>query len=383
MTNPTDKVLSAIKKVYSDLNTRRSFDSNPLADLSLLENGLALITNPISSKYHEAIVNRILVSYHKAKAEQKNVPPAYKPGGEWDIDIKTRRANYLKALADNDIPSLSNLLKNFFRNSGAAGLLSYAYHQDIIDGNASRKRRFVNCILQDFTVWKDFVDNADVGNLSVPPIGNPWGYIIEGNLITSNSCRHHYYASHVKNLLIDVRRPVVAEIGGGYGGLAHYLLSSVKPCKYIDFDLPEVLLVAQYYLMNAFPEKKILLFGETEGMDISFNTLDKYDIILMPNFQLPRLAPDSADLFINVGSLSEMDYSTIEEYLSQITRICKLYFFHDNSEDAEPKGGGHIEVPASKFPISKNAFKRIYKSKSLWATSERYREYLYQTLKGS
>jgi len=382
MFNLTSKVFSAVNEVYSTLNTLRNFASNPLADLSLLGEGLASHPNPVDNEYHEAMVNRLFVSYHKVKLAQRTTPLAYKPGGAWEPDIKTRRADYLKALNDNDISSLSNLLKNFFRNSGVAGLWVYGYYQDIVNGSTLRKKWFVNCILHDLATWKDFVDGADVSNLSVPPVGNPWGYIVKGNLILPLACRHHYYASHINNLLADIKCPIVAEIGGGFGGFAYYLLSSGKPCKYINFDLPEVLLIAQYYLMNAFPEKKALLFGEIEDINISLDVIDCYDMILMPNFELPRLAPDSVDLFVNTNSLSEMEYHTVEEYISQVARTCKLYFFHENSDREIPKGAGHVEVPSSKFPIPDDAFKRIYKSNSLWGGGGgRYREHLYQRFK--
>lgn len=382
MINLRNKVRLSVKKAYSVLNTIKSFKSNPLADLSFLQEGLAAHTNPIDSQYHEYLVNRILISYQKAKAEQESVPLAYKPGGEWDEDIKTRRANYLKVLRNNDIPSLSELLKNFFRNSGMAGLSAYGYYQDIVNGSTYKKKWFVTRILQDLATWNDFVDNADISSLSAPLTGNPWGYLVESNLIMPVSCPYHYYANHVKNLLADIDIPTVAEIGGGFGGFGYYLLSSGKPYKYINFDLPEVLLIAQYYLMNEFSEKKILLFAETKGNNISLDIIDQYDVILMPNFQLPRLASDSVDLFINTGSLSEMDYHTVEEYISQIVRTCKLYFFHDNSDREVPKGGEHIEVPSSKFPIPRGAFQRIYKSNSLWGTAGgRYREHLYRRLK--
>lgn len=374
-------MLNLAIKVFSIVRPLIIFRANPLADLSLLERAMVNCPNPIDNQCHEAIVERVLTAYKEAKVAQKDVPLAYRPGGEWDEDIKTRRASYLKVLNDNDISGLSHLLKNFFRNSGVAGLWTYDYYPEIARAGTLKKKEFVNDILQDFSTWEDLVDNADINSVSAPPIGNPWGYIIQGALILPNSFRHHYYASHVLNLLADTRNPVVAEIGGGYGGFAYYLLSSGKPVKYINFDLPEVLLVQSYYLLNAFKGKKFLLFGETNDTNISSDIISSYDLILMPNFQLPALASNSVDLFINTDSLSEMDYHTIEEYISQIVRTCKLYFLHSNSDREIPKGSGHIEVPASKFPIPDDAFKRIYKFRSLWGGGgNRFRQYLYQRL---
>ena len=175
---------------------------------------------------------------------------------------------------------------------------------------------------------------------------------------------------------------MVAEIGGGFGGCAYFLLSGRDPCRYVNFDLPEILMIEQYYLMSAFPEKKFLLYGEHQ---IDFRrALQSYDVILAPNFELPNLPDDSVDFFINTGSLSEMDYATVKEYIDQIARTCRLYFFHDNSDRAVPKSGGHTEVPSSQFPISERSFKRIYKARSPWVgMGDRMREHLYRRLSPS
>ena len=172
---------------------------------------------------------------------------------------------------------------------------------------------------------------------------------------------------------------VAAEIGGGFGGFAYFLLSAMERCHYINFDLPEILLMEQYYLMSAFPKKKFLLYGEDQ---VEFRcALESYDVILMPNFELPKLPDASVDFFINTGSLSEMEYDTIEGYIRQIARTCRLYFFHDNSDQAV-LNGRHVEVPASHFPIPEETFRKIYKAKSPWVGmgEPRMRAHLYRRL---
>ena len=362
--------------IYTVLRILDNFESNECANLSFLEEGMKEHQNSIDDNYHENIVKNLANSYRRAKDMQRNVPLVYTPGGEWKELIKTRRAEYLDALNSDNTSKLSNLLKNFFRNSGIDGLSGY--YSEIADVNIIGKKEYIVTILKSYEIWKDFI-GSDLKNVSAPLIGNPWGYYIGENLIMRYSFRHHYFASLVKNLLADIDNPVVAEIGGGYGGFAYYLLKEKDNLTYINFDLPEILLISSYYLMNAFPDKKILLFEEAPIEKISLETIHSYDIILLPNFELPKLENNSVDLFINTGSLSEMDFLTIKEYISQIARTCKRYFFHENSDRKEFKAGGHIEVPAAQFPIPNNLFKRIYKYPSL-LTTERYSEYLYERI---
>jgi putative sugar O-methyltransferase len=373
-------ILRVLSKVYRSLEVKKKFSSNPLASVNFLNEGL--LCREIDNEHHKEIIKRIVSSYHLAKADQSKTTLPYKPGGAWKEDMEDRRAEYLKALNAKDFDRLSELLRNFFRNSGVAGMWNHGYFQDIHNASMQKRKKFINDILDDYNTVIDFVDNFDISSLKIPSVGNPWGYSIQETLVSPTACRHYYYANHAHNLLHGISAPVVCEIGGGFGGFAYYLLSSGKKVKYINFDLPEALLIQQYFLMSSFPDKQFLLYGEiAEHQTISEDVIDKYDMILMPNFALPNVTDKVADLFINTGSLSEMDYHTVEEYISQISRITKKYFFHDNSDEPSLNTSGHIEVVSSKFPIPGAIFKRIYKSASLWGGGgTRYREHLYQRI---
>jgi putative sugar O-methyltransferase len=353
------------------------FGTDPLADLSALDAGLANRSAVLEESEERRIVDRILAAYDKAHTDQKGVLPAYQLGGEWDYVIGAQRQEYLTALVQSDVGEISRLLRNFFRNSGASGLVPLDAYSAIGRTRTRRKRSFVRLLLQDYQAWRDLTANTDPEELRIPTIGNPWGYFINKRLVIPGICRNHYFAHQASALLSDVPgAPTVAEIGGGYGGFACFLLSTPGRYVYVNFDLPEILLIEQYYLMAAFPEKKFLLYGEEEP-ELG-RALESYDVILMPNFELPKLPDDSVDLFINTGSLSEMDYATVEEYVAQIARTCRLYFFHENSDRAVRKAGGHFEVPSSCFPIPETTFRRIYKAKAPWAGyGDRLWEHLY------
>ncbi len=250
------------RKADTLLNSTVLFRTDPLANLSALEAGLAPRTAAVEERAEKRIVERILAAYHEAKADQKGVPPAYKPGGEWDHGIKTTRQEYLTALERRDVGDLSRLLRNFFRNSGANGLLTLGQYAETAAASARRKRWFVHCLLQDYATWKELTGNTNPRAVAAPTVGNAWGYFIDKQLVMPGACRHSYFAHRAYALLCDLPgSPVVAEIGGGFGGFAYFLLSALDRCRYVDFDLPEILLLQQYYLMSAFPEKRFLLYG--------------------------------------------------------------------------------------------------------------------------
>jgi len=145
------------------------------------------------------------------------------------------------------------------------------------------------------------------------------------------------------------------------GLFCYFLMKRMNRPVYIDFDLPENLLVESYFLSMAFPEKRILYYRGSDQA-ITRQTLADYDIILMPNFMLPALEDQSVDLFINTISFSEMEYATIAEYLKQIERTCRKYFYHENLADFN---FSYKSYPVDLFPIPET-FREIMTAASRW-----------------
>src|SRR6266478_5998033 len=276
------------RRVDNLFNSTVLFGIDPLADLSALEAGLVPQIADVDERAENRIVERILAAYWKAKSDQKGAPRLYQPYGEWGDVIKTTRGEYLAVLERSDSLELSRLLRDFFRNYGADGLLTTGYFPEIARASTRKKRAFICAILQDYSSWKDLTGNSNPRALAAPAIGNPWGYLIDKQLVMPGACRHNYFAHQACALLSDIRGvPVVAEIGGGFGGVAYFLLSMMDKCRYIDFDLPEILLLEQYYLMSAFPKKKFLLYGEHQ---VEFRcALESYDVILMPELRVAEI----------------------------------------------------------------------------------------------
>lgn len=329
-----------------------------------------------SGRQSLAITKRLIPVYHGQKEFQDKIPSPYRLGGAWQEEINTRRQEYLKALNENDAEGLNSLLSNLFRNSGIAGLWSIAYLDKIANGSIFVKIKFVREILRNFINWRNLVD-ADIKELEIPLTGNPWGYLLGATLVLPNSFSHHYCANRMKHLFADSKRPIICEIGGGYGGFAYYLSKTLHSSVYINFDLPEVLLICSYYLAMNLPYKKVLLFDK-QMFGKPLPDLNNFDIVLMPNYMLPFLADKSVDAVINTHSLSEMDYQTIEEYLRQIDRITRRYFFHINSDETALNTGGHKEIKSSTFPIDKKRWKNVYTALDPFSESARNKEYLYE-----
>jgi len=98
--------------------------------------------------------------------------------------------------------------------------------------------------------------NVPVSVLEKPANGNPYGYRMGESMVYVGAEYHYYYAEKIRMLLKKRENPIVMELGGGFGGMAYYLMRDVPHGTYIGVDLPENAALQAYYLLSSFPDKK-------------------------------------------------------------------------------------------------------------------------------
>ena len=316
------------------------------------------VSPPLTKEQQYSLIERLLNSYNLAQKQMQKVTEEYKVGENWFNLLKGTRKKFYETVENGDVSELTHLLNNFFRNCMSTA----------IGGDESTYKTFEKTIpiypylTKYFKVWKYSVkDMTPMKELAMPSIGNPFGYKVDGACINISCFLNHYRAVYISHLAKEEEMAVIGEIGGGYGGFAYYLLKQQEDKLYIGFDIPENLIISSYYLSMAFPEKRILLYENPDTI-LNKDSFNNYDIILMPNFMLPKLEDLSVDIFVNTISMSEMDYSTITEYFHQIERCCKKYFYHENLAHAPFDYKGY---PASVFPEMKS-FKEMMACPSRW-----------------
>jgi putative sugar O-methyltransferase len=349
-------------------------------DDKALEFGLKECPEIIESNKYLDIIKQIIALYKLIKKEQKDISKIYFPDGEWQVYINERFDLY-DSLLNNNIEEVYNIFKNFWRNKLGPIVSQYAYFSDLTNGSEEKKERFKKLMSRDYTIWQALYLNEKLENLSVPRIGNPWGYSINNYLIIPQAFRFHNHCKQISNILIDYQKSVWAELGGGYGGTCYYYFKNNPNTNvtYINFDLPETLVIAAYYLLRTLPERKILLYYSKTPITRKF--IEQYDIILMPNYAIEELENNSVDLFLNAFSLSEMPYNVISNYISHIERVTSGYFLHNNMDRKGIVNRGFERIPCSDYPINSKKFKLLYKKFDLFQGYEGdYREYLYQKI---
>jgi hypothetical protein len=172
--------------------------------------------------------------------------------------------------------------------------------------------------------------------LTYPRHGNQPGAIIDDCFVGVGSFDNQHYTSQLLGLVARLKRPAIGELGGGSGRFAYFLLREFEQFSYVDFDLPEVLVCAAYYLIKTFPGKRTLLYGEQPLKTVS---LSDYDLVFLPPWQIETLRDCSIDLFLNKNSLGEMSRDTASHHLAHIARSSHR-FFHLNHEYIPQTGDG-------------------------------------------
>lgn len=303
------------------------------------------------------IIDEVYEAYNKAYLKYPDLDEKYQTGENWRHFMEGSRPNFYSAIQRVDKKSLSDLLQNFFRNELTGGTFGGKEGYDDFCSRNFEPRELRSY----FNVWKHCVPDTPIQELDNPRVGNPYGLSVNGALINSNSFCNHYRSVFLSRLISNIDKPVIAELGAGFGGLAYYLSKDNSDLTYINFDLPENLMVSSYYLKSIFPDKKIKLYdGLSEPL--SREELQEYDLVLLPHFCLPRLTNLSIDLFVNTISLSEMDFLNIETYFKEIHRVTRQYFYHENMLD---NGAGYKYFPTSVFPELAD-YKLLMNAPSRW-----------------
>lgn len=317
---------------------------------------------PINSSEEKLIVERIFNAYKKMKLAQLNDNELYKPATIWQNHLDKSYSYLLDGIKENDINKFHFFLTNF------GAWKTYHGIESNVLLNAKNKtflgRHYLKNVLfhQNLELWSWFYNsNKPFSALTYPRYGNQLGAHIKDNngsqiFFGSGSFFNEIYGSILTNLVDDIRRPVIADLGGGYGKLAYFTLRDLEDFCFIDFDLPETICLAAYYLMKVWPNKKVLLFGEA---DFDISAFNKYDMIFMPSSMIERLEPNSIDLFVNKNSLGEMNSDAAVNYIKYISLSTK-YFFHMN-HDIYPNiyDDGKRGLLGYEYPINSEEFKLI------------------------
>jgi putative sugar O-methyltransferase len=315
--------LSARKFIY---HSERHFRGDARYELQSVTDGFV---SRIDERIDDtALLERICTAYTRAVESQRSAPDTYNASSWWEEVRRGNLSPVMQALSTHNIAALRTMYRNFFRDPCSVGLVGRPLNlAKAYSGGKLRDvhRRFLlSDTLYRVDHWKTQMgDGFTLHDLAGPDVGNPLGVVLDGVLVSSGAEYQHYCAQQICRLS-GSEKITVAEIGGGFGGMAYYLLRDRPGVTYLDFDMPESIALTSYYLLKAFPKLNFLLYGEAELREAT----EAADVILMPTFELTKMPEKSVDAVFSSHAMSDISHAAIEAYLSDITRMTKKYFLY-------------------------------------------------------
>jgi putative sugar O-methyltransferase len=313
---------------------------------------------------------RLVAAYRASKIEGAHAAAPFQVRGMWKEWVDVNYHKLGAALDRGDLAGLGALLENYSREDFAAG-----FGGGHIEHRHYRNSPFARFYIQ--SVWAAHRDRLaatgfDLREVHAPFVGNPAGLRLNGEVITVDTFRHVHHAREMLDLVRDVERPTIVEIGGGDGGQAYQAvrLAGTKRVRYLVFDLPEIAVVSAFLLLSSLPDKKVVLYGEPGADELAQGD---FDVAVLPHFAAGRLPPRSVDVFFNSCSFGEMDSASSREYLRIAESACRGWFLHINHdtrfEYRSPDGSVSRNVLGSEL-VPDQRFRRIYKKPRIFSLPE-------------
>jgi len=316
-------------KTYFDVKlfpyrSRLRYRSDPRYRLQNVTDGF--VSRLDNSRDDEELLERICAAYIKAAEHQETAQKTYQPSRWWTEQRQERLQPVTQALRKRDIPALRLMYSNFYRDLCSAGLVARA-GMPWANGRGEMKNIDRHFYLGDSLCGIDHWKERTAGRFAIvdlagPNIGNPFGVMVDGTLVRFEAPYQHYCAYRLSSLL-DAGPATVSEIGGGFGGMAYFLLRDRQPLTYFDFDLPETIALASYFLMKAFPSLTFLLYGEKE---MTAEEIARANVVLMPLFQIGRMKPQSVDVAFSSFAVTSVAAELMSDYVEDICRITRRHF---------------------------------------------------------
>lgn len=143
------------------------------------------------------------------------------------------------------------------------------------------------------------------------------------------------------------KRLIFMVIGDGYGFLSSLIKSTFPDSTIVLVDIGKTLLFQAFYCQKAHPE------CIHSGIDEEYD-LETTDFLYCPTEHLEKIEMFNYDVAINIASMQEMNFQTIERYFSFLRRNCNIdnLFYCCNRELKVLPGGEVVEF--KKYPWDDN-----------------------------
>lgn len=159
-----------------------------------------------------------------------------------------------------------------------------------------------------------------------PEIGNPFRVRCGGKLLSQDLATSIIECNVLATLTDGVPAPRIAEIGAGYGRVAHTYASALAG-QYFIFDIPPALGVAQWYLEQTLGRDRVFRFRHFERIEEIHGEVDQVCVALFTPNQIRKFPDGYFDVTLSISSLPEMRQDQVDLYLAESQRLSRGHIF--------------------------------------------------------
>ena len=293
------------------------------------------------------LCQRLIDAYRLA---QSQAPP---PAGVWSHSVFAQRQRELReALERGSAVAVAGLLASMFRSDFVLGMAPGSMGREWPRGPLARLSwlGYMNKLVAlAEAIGSIRLENPEQGpaglalregsepivagiekrlgiSLDFPHVGAAYGLVVGARLISPESPEQIYAAARLADVVESYVRPAegpprIVEIGGGYGGMAYWLLQMID-ARYVIIDLPIVCVLQGYFLSQALGHDRVAFHGEAPAR-----------VTVVPAHALSAVQTPF-DVLANKDSLPEISRDAALAYLEWARSACRRVFYSYNQEAA-------------------------------------------------
>ncbi len=298
--------------------------------------------------------------------EMKKSPTLYQPSMFWDVLNEV----HLEYLSKSGFSNFKRTINTKYFNWGSLGILIHQFRpilreftkgnfNPFVKSNFEHAKKFNRLGAFTYRIYLaslyDYISQNDhlgiLDKIKEPKLGNPFVVKYKGKLISQDLCNSIYEFYSITEGNNFSGKVKIVELGAGYGRLGYVFLKMLPDSSYCIIDIPPALFIAQNYLSRVFPKEKVFKFRPFQSFKEVKKEFEQSRIQFIMPHQIELLPNKYFDLSINISSLHEMTREQIRNYLKQINRLCKGYFYTKQWRKSHTKDNKFISQ--NEYPIPK------------------------------
>lgn len=295
----------------------------------------------------------LMPSFDAMMKELGSDNPLFLPSDFWaDLNEKNRRmldaeglSNFKRTVAQNYfnwiIPDADHVLVQHARNEwgrrpNLLPLLTRLKETDRLRFTTSDQRAELTAEQRDiyrqyvchvWTIMRRLDRHGLRHKVGEPRVGNPLRVMFGLKLLSQDLATSIIECNVLADLTKGVRSPRIAEVGAGYGRVAHTYAASGLPGQYFVFDIPPALGVAQWYLERTLGPDRIFRFRPFDRFEEIEGELARCKVALFTANQICKFPDRYFDVALTISTLPEMRQEQVDFYLSEFQRLSRGHIF--------------------------------------------------------